>query len=39
METAGGVGGGGWAHPPTLATLGKIALGASVGFLGIGWSD
>ena len=31
--------GGGWAHPPTLATLGKIALEASVGFLSIGRSD
>ena len=42
-QVSGGNGGrgGGWAHPPTLATLGKMALGASVGFLGIniGWSD
>ena len=30
---------GGWAHPPTLATLGKMALGASVGFLSIGQFD
>ena len=36
MEMEGGVGGGGWwAHPPAVATLGKMALGASVGFLGI----
>ena len=35
METEGG---GGWAHPPVLATLGKMALEASVGFLGIGRS-
>ena len=34
----GGVGGG-LTHPPALATLGKMALGTSVGFLGIGWSD
>ena len=39
-ETAGGEGGDGWwAHPPALATLGKMALGTSVGFLGIGRSD
>ena len=38
METEGGVGGRGWAHPPALATLGKMALGVSVGFLGIGQS-
>ena len=39
-ETAGGEGGGGWwAHPPALATLGKMALGKSVRFLGIGRSD
>ena len=36
----GGWGGGGWwDHPPALATLGKMALGTSVGFLGIGRSD
>ena len=35
----GGGGGGWWAHPPALATLGKMALGTSVGFLGIGRSD
>ena len=31
---------GGGVHPPMLAALGKMALGASVapGFLGIGWS-
>ena len=34
-----GGGGGWWDHPPTLATLGKMALGMSVGFLGIGQSD
>ena len=28
-----------WAHPPVLATLGKMALGTSVGFLSIGRSD
>ena len=39
MEGGVGGGGGGWAHPPVLATLGKMALGASVGFLGIGQSD
>ena len=33
-----GRGGGWWAHPPALATLGKMALGTSVGFLGIGRS-
>ena len=32
-----GVGGG--VHPHTHASLGKMALGASVGFLGIGWSN
>ena len=32
-----GVGGGGWwAHPLALASLGKMALGASVGFLALG---
>ena len=39
VETEGGAGGGGWAHPPALATLGKMALEVSVGFLGIGRSD
>ena len=34
-----GRGGGWWDHPPTLAALGKMALGMSVGFLGIGRSD
>ena len=34
MKTEGGVGG--WAHPPVLATLGKMALGASVGFSALG---
>ena len=34
-----GRGGGWWDHPPALATLGKMALGTSVGFLGIGRSD
>ena len=34
-----GRGGGWWAHPPALATLGKMALGTSVGFFGIGQSD
>ena len=38
VEMEGGVGGGWWAHPPALAALGKMALGARVGFLGIGWS-
>ena len=39
-EGGGGVGSGGWwDHPPALATLGKMALGTSVGFLGIGRSD
>ena len=33
VETEGGMGVGGWAHPPPLATLGKMALGAS----GISW--
>ena len=33
-----GRGGGWWDHPPALATLGKVALGTSVGFLGIGRS-
>ena len=37
-KTAGGEGGGWWDHPPALATLGKMALGMSVGFLGIGRS-
>ena len=37
METAGGEGGW-WDHPPALATLGKMALETSVGFLGIGRS-
>ena len=32
-------GGGWWAHPPALASLGKMALGASMGFLGIGQSN
>ena len=27
-----GGGGGWWDHPPVLATLGKMALGTSVGF-------
>ena len=31
--------GGGWAHPPALAILGKMALEVSVGFLGIGRSN
>ena len=31
--------GGWWDHPPALATLAKMALGTSVGFLGIGQSD
>ena len=37
----GGWGGGGrwWDHPTMLATLGKMALGTSVGFLGIGRSN
>ena len=39
VEMEGGAGGWGWAHPPALATLGKMALEASVGFLGIGLSD
>ena len=30
---------GGGVHPPALASLGKMALGASVGFLGIGQSN
>ena len=34
-----GRGGGWWAHPPALATLGKMALGTSVGFLGVGQSN
>ena len=34
-----GRGGGWWDHPPALATLGKMALGTSVGFHSIGWSD
>ena len=38
-ETEGEGGGGWWAHLPTLASLGKMALGASVGFLGIGRSN
>ena len=38
-EMAGGEGGGWWDHPPVLTTLGKVALGTSVGFLGIGRSD
>ena len=30
---------GGGVHPPTLASLGKMALGASVRFLSIGQSN
>ena len=38
--SGGGVGGGGVGSPIfTLATLGKMALGASVGFLDIGQSE
>ena len=37
VETEGGVGHRGWwAHPPALASLGKMALGASVNFSALG---
>ena len=41
-EMEGGVGGGWWAHPPALASLGKMRgkmASVCVGFLNIGWSN